>query len=152
MTINRRTFLLGAVAAAATLGAGLWAIAPASGLEIKVYKSASCVCCNGWIDHLRLHGFAVAIEQQQDVSPTKARLGVPESLASCHTARIGNYVVEGHVPAADIKRLLELQPEARGLAVPGMVVGSPGMEQGRDRDRFDVVLFGDKGNTVFARY
>ena len=152
MTIERRIFVFGAVAAIAGLGIGGWAIAPTRAADIRVFKSPSCGCCNGWIDHLRKNGFSVEVVEQEDVSPIKARLGVPSFLESCHTASIGNYVIEGHVPAADIQRLLELKPEARGLAVPGMPVGSPGMEYENQRERFEVVLFGERGNFVFARY
>ena len=152
MTIERRMFVFGTVAAITGLSIGGWALAPARAADIKVFKSPSCGCCNGWIDHLRKNGFSVEVVEQEDVSPIKARLGVPHFLESCHTASFGNYVIEGHVPAADIRRLLELKPEARGLAVPGMPVGSPGMEYENQRERFEVVLFGDRHNLVFARY
>lgn len=93
-----------------------------------VYKTASCGCCGVWADHLRAAGFAVEIRDTDDMHPVKQRLGVPAGKASCHTAEIGGYVVEGHIPASDIKRLLKERPTARGLVLPGMPAGSPGME------------------------
>lgn len=93
-----------------------------------VHKTASCGCCGVWADHLKAAGFPVEIRDTDDMHPVKRRLGVPAGKASCHTAEIGGYVVEGHVPASDIKRLLKERPTARGLALPGMPAGSPGME------------------------
>ena len=93
-----------------------------------VHKQASCGCCGLWVDHLRQAGFRVEVHDEADVNPIKERLGVPYGKGSCHTARIGDYFVEGHVPAADIKRLLADQPDAKGLVLPGMPLGSPGME------------------------
>lgn len=93
-----------------------------------VHKTASCGCCGVWVDHLKAAGFQVDVRDTDDMHPIKARLGVPVGKASCHTAEIGGYVVEGHIPAADIKRLLVEQPRARGLVLPGMPAGSPGME------------------------
>ena len=93
-----------------------------------VHKTASCGCCGVWADHLKAAGFLVEIRDTDDMHPVKQRLGVPAGKASCHTAEIGGYVVEGHIPASDIKRLLEERPTARGLVLPGMPAGSPGME------------------------
>lgn len=93
-----------------------------------VHKTASCGCCGVWADHLKAAGFAVEIRDTDDMHPVKQRLGVPAGKASCHTAEIGGYVVEGHIPASDIKRLLKERPTARGLVLPGMPAGSPGME------------------------
>ena len=109
--------------------------------EITVYRSPTCGCCKGWIDHLRQHGFEVNDVQQADVNPTKAELGLPGELASCHTAVVDGYVIEGHVPADDIKRLVAEKPELAGLAVPGMPVGPPGMEMGERKDPFTVLGF-----------
>lgn len=95
---------------------------------ITVHKSATCVCCAAWIDHLRQTGFAVRVVNEENITTVKDRLGVPPSERSCHTAEVGGYFVEGHVPAEDIKRLLAQHPTARGLALPGMPAGSPGME------------------------
>jgi len=97
---------------------------------VDVYKSPTCGCCSKWVDHLKANGFTVRSHNTHDVAPYKARLGVPFGYGSCHTAQVGGYLVEGHVPAKEIKRLLKEKPSARGLTVPGMVTGSPGMEAG----------------------
>ncbi len=126
--------------------------APAETMEVTVYKSATCGCCNKWIDHLEANGFAVTAHNVQNLEQIKRENGVSSRLRSCHTARIGNYVIEGHVPAQDIKRLLSEQPDVAGLAVPGMPVGSPGMEGPRS-DPYKVYTFDRTGSTtVFARY
>ncbi|GAB4575194.1 MAG: DUF411 domain-containing protein [Rhodothalassiaceae bacterium] len=110
----------------------IWAM-PASALAadqvVTLYKSPLCGCCMGWAEHLRRSGFKVDIRNTETLSTIKTRLGVPAELQSCHTARVGEYVIEGHVPAADIEKLLAGGRSIRGLAVPGMPVGSPGMEQ-----------------------
>lgn len=93
-----------------------------------VHKTASCGCCGIWVDHLKAAGFQVDVRDTDDMHPIKQRLGIPAGKASCHTAEIGGYVVEGHVPASDIQRLLSERPAARGLVLPGMPAGSPGME------------------------
>ena len=95
---------------------------------LTVHKHPSCGCCNKWIEHMRDAGFTVAVEETTDMQPVKRKAGVPESQGSCHTAQVGGYFIEGHVPAADVQRLLHERPKARGLAVPGMPLGSPGME------------------------
>lgn len=120
----RRTFLgaAAALAAAAALPARAQRSPP-----VTVYKSPSCGCCGEWVAHMRAAGFAVAVHELADVTPIKRRHAVPDRLASCHTALVAGYVIEGHVPAADVQRLLRERPAARGLAVPGMVPGSPGM-------------------------
>jgi hypothetical protein len=114
--------------------------------EITVYRSPTCGCCKGWIDHLRAHGFEVTDVEREDVNPTKQQLGLPQELASCHTAVIDGYVIEGHVPADDIKRLVAEKPELAGLSVPGMPVGPPGMEMGARKDPFAVIGFDREGN------
>lgn len=95
---------------------------------VLVHKSASCGCCGAWVDHLREAGFTVRVNETEDLNPIKERLGVPYGKGSCHTAEVGGYMVEGHVPAGDIKRLLLERPQAKGLVLPGMPIGSPGME------------------------
>jgi hypothetical protein len=117
---------------------------------ITVYKSPDCGCCGDWVDHLRANGFSVSVHDVEDVTPFKKKLGIPERLASCHTALVGGYAIEGHVPAADIRRLLAQKPRAKGLAVPGMPHGSPGMETGR-QDPYDVLLFQANGRTTVYR-
>ena len=120
--------------------------------EIIVYKSETCGCCNKWVDHLREHGFKVITHNREDMSSVKQSHGVDFKLRSCHTAVVNDYVVEGHVPADDIKRLLEERPKITGLAAPGMPAGSPGME-GRYKDPYDVLAFTKGGgSTVYARH
>ena len=116
-----------------------------------VYKDPSCSCCSGWARHLTSAGFTVTAIETANVDAVKARLGVPDRLASCHTAEIGGYAIEGHVPAPAITRLLLEKPAAKGLAVPGMPVGAPGMD-GWSRETYDVILFGDNGEKTYARY
>jgi hypothetical protein len=106
--------------------------------DVVVYKSPTCGCCNAWIRHLEAHGFKVEVHDQLDMNPIKAELGVPMVYRSCHTAKVGNYVVEGHVPADLITRMLEDRPPIKGLAVPGMPMGSPGME-GPSKDAYQVL-------------
>jgi hypothetical protein len=103
-------------------------VGSAQAQEVTVHKSPSCGCCGKWAEHLRQHGFAVALRSTEDLDPVKLKYGVPANLASCHTALVGGYVIEGHVPAADIRRLLDQRPAVSGLTVPGMPAGSPGME------------------------
>lgn len=119
---------------------------------VEVYKSASCGCCSKWIEHLRVNGFDVQAHDVEDIAVSRASLGVPSALGSCHTGRVGGYLVEGHVPAQDIRRLLSERPDAAGLAVPGMPRGSPGMESDA-KDPYDVLLFQRNGRyTVYQRY
>jgi hypothetical protein len=143
--IARRSLLL-ALCAAAFAGA-------ASAVElIEVYKSESCGCCAKWIEHLRAHGFEVRARDVAEPSLYRAKFGVPERLGSCHTATVAGYALEGHVPAREIKRLLAERPKAQGLAVPGMPLGSPGMEGPRN-DPYEVLLFRKDGRTsTYARY
>lgn len=129
-------------------------VAPASSQaypKVMMWKDSNCGCCGAWADHLRRSGFEVSVIDSQDMQAIKARLGVPESLVSCHTAQVGDYVIEGHVPAAAVKKLLAEKPAAKGLAVPGMPMGSPGMEGGAP-DIYDVVLFGTGEAKTFQRY
>ena len=120
---------------------------------MQVYRSPTCGCCGKWVDHVKAAGFAPAVHQIEDVSPVKAKGGVPENLRSCHTALIGGYVIEGHVPADAIRRLLAERPAGKGLAVVGMPMGSRGMEmEGMAPDTYEVVLFGPSGQETFARY
>lgn len=120
-------------------------------LAIKVWKDPNCGCCTGWVEHLRANGFAATVSETAAMSDVKARLGVPAELASCHTAEIEGYIIEGHVPAHAIRRLLDEKAAGRGLAVPGMPIGSPGMEGGAP-ELYDVVLFGAKSRKSFGRY
>jgi hypothetical protein len=150
--LNRRRFLT----VLGTAGVVL-AIRPAfaeAGLpKVLVTKDPNCGCCGGWVEHIKAAGFPVEVVTTPQVNRVKARLGVPDDLASCHTAEVGGYVIEGHVPADAVKRLLAEKPQVKGLAVPGMPVGSPGMEvEGMAPDTYEVVLFGPAGQKTFARY
>ena len=129
--------------------------APAAGQPtVEVYKSPTCGCCSKWVDHLRASGFTVRTTDTDQVDPIKNQHGVPMTLRSCHTAVVDGYVLEGHVPAADVQRLLKERPAVAGLAVGGMPVGSPGMEvPGRPADPYDVMAFDKAGVTsVFSRH
>jgi hypothetical protein len=118
---------------------------------ITVHKDPTCGCCSGWVQHLHQAGFDTKVLDAKDLDAVKARLGVPDDLAACHTAEVAGYVVEGHVPAVALKRLLAEKPDAVGLAVPGMTVGSPGMEGGTV-DKYEVVLFGPSGRRPYMRF
>lgn len=121
-------------------------------LEVAVFKTPSCGCCTKWAEHLRAAGFLVQVQEVPDLQAVKRQYGVPQKLSSCHTALVGPYVVEGHVPVADIRRLLQEAPKIVGLAVPGMPIGSPGMEGGTP-ERYEVLAFDAEGRTrVFARH
>lgn len=120
--------------------------------RISVYKSPTCGCCTQWIRHLEDEGFDVDAVDVSDLGAVKSRAGITPELASCHTAQVGGYVIEGHVPAADIRRLLAEHPDARGLTVPGMPLGSPGMDA-PNPEHYQVLLVGKDGSTsVFAAH
>jgi hypothetical protein len=122
-------------------------------LQMVVFRNPTCGCCHKWVDHLAVNGFVVDVRDAANLAAIKANLGVPADLAACHTAEIGGYVIEGHVPAVAIKRLLAEKPAGRGLAVPGMPIGSPGMEvEGADPDVYEVVLFGAGAPQTFGRF
>src|SRR5829696_4530089 len=157
--LTRRVFL--ARMATGSLGsAAMLALFPRVGAgatkptAITVYKDPSCGCCTKWVEHLRANGFAPEVHDRSDMDALKDSLGVPAALRSCHTAVVGKYVIEGHVPAADVKRLLAAKPtKTVGVAVPGMPAGSPGMEMGARVDRYDVIAFAPGGATrIFARH
>lgn len=151
-TFSRRALLAGLAAVPIAVSCSpVFAAEPLP--RMTVTKDPSCGCCGAWIDHVRAAGFPVEVIESPEVPRLKVRLGVPRDLASCHTAEVGGYVIEGHVPAAAIKRLLAERPQAKGLAVPGMPIGSPGMEvEGVEDDTYDVVLFGPGGRSIFTRY
>lgn len=121
---------------------------------VDVYKTPTCGCCSKWVDHLREEGFEVRTTDLHDLTDFKASHGVPRQLESCHTALVAGYVVEGHVPGVDVQRLLEERPAISGLAVPGMPIGSPGMEMPRaNAQPYDVIAFRNDGSThVFATH
>jgi hypothetical protein len=118
---------------------------------ILVHIDPNCGCCAGWVRHLKEAGFTVTVEKTTDLQPVRKRLGVPADLAACHTAEVDGYVLEGHVPAVAVRRLLEERPTAIGLAVPGMPAGSPGMEGGVPH-KYEVVLFGATGRQSFMHF
>lgn len=127
-------------------------LALAASPVINVYKSATCGCCEGWVKHLRAAGFKVEAHNVENPSDTREKMGIPDRLGSCHTAVVEGYAIEGHVPAAEIKRLLAAKPKAKGLAVPAMPLGSPGME-GPRKDPYDVLLVMPDGTTrVYQHY
>ena len=118
---------------------------------ILVHKDPDCSCCSGWVHHLEEAGFVVTVDKTKDLHSARKRFGVPADLAACHTAEVDGYVLEGHVPAVAVRRLLEKRPAATGLAVPGMPVGSPGMEGGAPQP-YDVILFGASGRQTFMHF
>lgn len=145
---TRRALLFMGAAGLAAACAG-----PAQAQSLTVYKTPWCGCCTAWADHMKKAGFAVTFVEREDLAPLRARYGVPDALASCHTAVIGGYVVEGHVPAADVQRLLKERPKARGLAVPAMPIGSPGMESpDGTREAYQTLLLADDGVRVFSKH
>lgn len=123
-------------------------------VEITVYKSPTCGCCKGWVDHLRTEGFHVITHDNQNMAPIKKAAGIPDNLQSCHTALAGGYAIEGHVPAADIKKLLKTRPNIAGLTAPGMPMKSPGMQADHLPPKdYDVLAFSENGKTtVFTKY
>jgi hypothetical protein len=153
MSTPRRTLLLGL---AALPFAALAQKQAAPKVLVEVWKDPNCGCCKDWVSHLEAAGFAVKVNETGNET-VRAKLGIPQKLGSCHTALVGGYAVEGHVPAADIRKLLKDKPQAVGLTVPGMPVGSPGMDgaiYGKRRDPYDVLLVLDKSGAtrVFSSY
>jgi hypothetical protein len=123
--------------------------------SVVVYKTPTCGCCSNWVAHLKANGFQVDATDVSDaqVRAVGASAGVTDDLASCHTAKVGGYTVEGHVPAADIQRMLKEKPAIAGIAAPGMPMGSPGMEQGGRKEAYDVIAFTKDGKrSVFAKH
>lgn len=159
-SLSRRAWLaqaFGAAAAFALTGPAALAAAAApldAPTLVTVHKDKSCLCCEKWVAHMRSSGFRVVVRDEKDLDAVKDQLGVPVALRSCHTARVGSYLVEGHVPATDVRRMLTTRAKVVGLAVPGMPVGTPGMEiPGRPAERYDVLSFDARGKTqVFAKH
>ena len=156
--MTRRSWLAtvaGILASGVALGAVPWrANAAGVATPLTVYKDPSCGCCTKWVAHLRANGLRPDVKDRSDMAALKDSLGVPKNLRSCHTAVAGKYVIEGHVPAADLKRLLSTAPtDVIGLAVPDMPAGSPGMEMGTRADRYDVIAFSSGGKSrVFTTH
>jgi hypothetical protein len=155
--MNRRGFLAATLAGAATVIARRASAAVPLGRgvarpPVTVYKDASCGCCKKWVEHMQASGFTVTAHDSADMDALKDHYGVPSGVRSCHTALVGSYVVEGHVPATDVDRLLKEQPKVAGLAVPGMVMGSPGMD-GPTSKPYAVLAFQKTGvTTTFASH
>ena len=153
--MKRKLFTL-IVALVAIGAAALWAQGQraAAGPSVDVFKSATCGCCAKWVDHMREAGFVVHVTdlQEPELQKIKARYGVPATARSCHTARVSGFTVEGHVPASEVKRLLKEKPPVAGVAVPGMPLGSPGMESpGMTAQPYQVLTFDKAGaTTVYA--
>ncbi len=149
--VNRRrlfSFALGA-AALPVFRASAETGAP----QLEVFKSPDCSCCSAWVDHMKGAGFKVKVTVVDDTTLARKRYGLPDRFGACHTGIVDGYVIEGHVPASDVKRLLAARPRAIGLAVPSMPPGSPGMEMGSRHDPYDVFLIDKSGHeTVFASY
>ncbi|MDX1440220.1 MAG: DUF411 domain-containing protein [Rubricoccaceae bacterium] len=121
--------------------------------QITVYKSPTCGCCSLWVEHLEENGFVVQSVETDNLHSVRSYYGIPADMSACHTAVIDGYVVEGHVPAEDVHRLIDEKPEAIGIAVPGMPIGSPGMEvEGRPADEYNVYLLTEDGTSVFASH
>ena len=155
--MDRRGFLTATLASAATLIARRATAAVPLRITVArppvtVYKDASCGCCKKWIEHMQSSGFTVDAHDSADMDAVKDHYGVPSNVRSCHTALVGSYVVEGHVPAADVDRMLKEQPKAAGLSVPGMVMGTPGMEGSMSKP-YTVLAFQKTGaTTAFASH
>ena len=148
----RRRHIL-SMLAAGTAVVGFPAVAATAPPQVKVFKSPYCECCGAWVEHMKAAGFDVKVTLVDDTTAARKRLGMPDKFGSCHTATVGGYVLEGHVPAVEVKKLLALKPAAVGLAVPGMPPGSPGMEVGTRQDPYEVFLIDKSGHeTVFASY
>lgn len=147
--MNRRHLISLALGAFAALPVRAAAKLP----QLEVFKNPSCGCCGAWVDHMKAAGFDVKVNLVDDTSAARKRAGIPDRFGSCHTAMVGGYAVEGHVPADEVKRLLALRPDAVGVAVPSMPPGSPGMEMGSRRDPYNIFLIDKRGHeTVFASY
>ena len=151
---NRRALLaLAAVAGIAGLGALPHLLVAAVRTQVVVWKTPNCGCCKDWVKHLQTNGFDVVTHDVKETASKRLELGLPEKYGSCHTATVNGYVLEGHVPAREVQRLLREKPTAIGLAVPGMPVGSPGMEMGGATDAYDVMLVLKDGSArVFQSY
>ncbi len=155
--ISRRSFIIHSAGftLAGLTAPELWGRARgAGGTTVTVYKSASCICCTQWVEHLKANGFQTVVHEQDTMDEVKDNFGVPKAMRSCHTAVVEKYLIEGHVPASDIRRLLKERPKIAGLAAPGMPAGSPGMAQpGAAIKGFQVLAFQlDGGSKVYAQY
>jgi hypothetical protein len=149
LQMRTKLVLLGALTMGVLL---LWNLHAAT-QQITVYKTPTCGCCGVWVNHLKEAGFQVVVKEVPSTAEYQTRYGVPEKLRSCHTATVEEYFIEGHVPASEIQRLLKERPKAKGLTVPGMPIGSPGMEVGDRRDKYSVILLQADGKaSVYREY
>ena len=149
--ISRRDFLArtAALGGAVAIGGPLHALERAAPASLTIYKSASCGCCAKWVDHVKAAGFATVVHDDEDMDGVKDNLGVPRDVRSCHTAQVEKYLIEGHVPAEDIRRLLKERPKVAGLAVPGMPASTPGMAvPGEPHEAYETVAFQLDGKTM----
>jgi hypothetical protein len=148
--ISRRDFLGRAAGAGLLLAGGrrLWALPATAATTLTIYKSRSCGCCTKWVDYLKSSGFTTVVHDEEEMDMVKDNLGVPGPVRSCHTAQVDKYLIEGHVPAEDIRRLLKEQPKVAGLAVPGMPASAPGMESpGAPHQPYQVLVFQGAAST-----
>ena len=151
--MRRQVLVRSAGALAMSFLSGLPALAATPLPPVEVFKNPSCGCCGAWVDHLTQAGFQVKVTDVSDTAVIRKQHGLADKFGSCHTAIVAGYVIEGHVPAKDVKRLLASRITALGLAVPGMPVGSPGMESGKHQDAYQVLLIDKQGrDRVFASY
>lgn len=151
--VRRRGWLLGATSAVLLGALPVMASAHGAAAHLEMWSNEGCECCDQWARHLQNYAFVVTQRKVEDVAAMRQQLGMPEKYAGCHVARVGRYAVDGHVPALDILRLLREQPQAIGLAVPDMPIGSPGMERAGKKDPYQVLLIGlDANATVFKSY
>lgn len=150
--MKRPAIFSGLSALVISLMAGSFALADTLP-SVTMYKDPNCGCCDGWADHMKAAGFQVDIKIENNMSQIKTHAGIAPQLASCHTAMVNGYIVEGHVPASAVKKMLETRPEITGLAVPGMPTGSPGMEiEGQEDDIYHVIAFDQQKAGSFGRY
>ncbi len=147
---TRRQLMIGGAGTALALGLP-WQLAAATKPKIQVFKTPTCGCCRMWVEHLEASGFAVEAEDLADLDAIKQMAGVPDHLLACHTGMVEGYTIEGHTPAVAIMKLLAERPKIKGLAVPGMPAGSPGMPSPTP-ERYDVIAFGGNGEQVFMSF
>ena len=148
-TVTRRSLATLALAAILAWAGSVWMAAQTAKPQMTVYKSATCGCCSKWVEHMQGNGFEVKAINVDDIDKVKRERGVPADAASCHTAIVNGYVVEGHVPADAVQKMLKEKPSIAGIAVPGMPMGSPGMEvPGGQKEAFNIVSFDKSGKTA----
>jgi len=148
-TVTRRSLATLALAAILAWAGSVWTAAQTAKPQMTVYKSATCGCCSKWVEHMQANGFEVKAINVDDIDKVKRERGVPADAASCHTAIVNGYVVEGHVPADAVQKMLKEKPSIAGIAVPGMPMGSPGMEvPGGQKEAFNIVSFDKSGKTA----